>query len=88
MAEQVVGSFLRLFLVPGMGHCGGGVGHSNVDWLTPLTKWVEQGEAPEQIVGTKPNTTSTRPHRPYPQVAVYDGQGDPNAAASFGCKAP
>jgi feruloyl esterase len=54
-----------------MAHCGGGTGHSSVDWMTPLQRWVEEGVAPEAIVGTKPGTTSTRPHCPYPQEAVY-----------------
>jgi feruloyl esterase len=82
--ERDTDSFLKLYMVPGMAHCGGGVGHSNVDWMTPLMHWVEDGVAPEAIVGTKPNTTSTRPHCPYPQEAVYQG-GDPNAASSFAC---
>ncbi len=76
--------FLRLYMVPGMGHCGGGQGHSTVDWLTPLVDWVENGVAPEAIVGSKPG--STRPHCPYPQEAVYDGVGDVNVAASYACR--
>jgi feruloyl esterase len=85
LGETFTNRFLRLYLVPGMGHCGGGVGHSNVDWMTPLQHWVEDGVAPEAIVGTKPGTTSTRPHCPYPQEAVYLG-GDANVAASFACR--
>jgi Tannase and feruloyl esterase len=85
LGETFTDRFLRLYMVPGMAHCGGGVGHSNVDWLTPLMHWVEDGAAPEAIVGTKPGTTSTRPHCPYPQEAVYNG-GDPNVASSFSCR--
>jgi tannase/feruloyl esterase len=84
VGESLTDSFLKLYLVPGMAHCGGGVGHSTVDWLTPLVKWVEQGEAPQAIVGSR--GTSTRPHCPYPEEAVYDGVGDSNQAASFSCR--
>ncbi len=82
--ERVTDSFLKLYLVPGMAHCGGGVGHDTVDWLTPLVDWVENRVEPRAIVGSR--GTSTRPHCPYPQEAVYDGVGDPNNAASFACK--
>lgn len=82
--ERITDGFLKLYLVPGMAHCGGGVGHDNVDWLTPLVNWVEQRVEPHAIVGSR--GTSTRPHCPYPQEAVYDGVGDPNSAASFACK--
>lgn len=79
----IADSFVKLYLVPGMAHCGGGVGHSTVDWLTPLVNWVENGVAPHAIVGAKAG--STRPHCPYPQEAVYDGVGDANNAASYAC---
>lgn len=42
--------FFRLFLVPGMNHCGGGQGAFAVDWLTALEAWVEQGRAPDVLV--------------------------------------
>jgi feruloyl esterase len=86
LGERFTDRFLKLYMVPGMAHCGGGVGHSNVDWIAPLVSWVEKGVEPQAIVGTKPGTTSTRPHCPYPQEAVYDGVGDANNAASFACK--
>lgn len=82
--ERITDSFLKLYLVPGMAHCGGGVGHDNVDWLTPLADWVERRIEPHAIVGAR--GTSTRPHCPYPQEALYDGSGDPNNAASFACR--
>ena len=86
--EEITDSFLKLYLVPGMAHCGGGVGHANVDWLTPLVGWVEHGVAPHGIVGSRTvsGTTSTRPHCPYPEEAVYDGVGNANDAASFSCQ--
>jgi feruloyl esterase len=88
--DRIVDSFLKLYLVPGMAHCGGGVGHSTVDWLTPLVDWVERRIEPHAIVGSRTvsGATSTRPHCPYPEEAVYDGAGDPNDAASFTCQSP
>jgi feruloyl esterase len=86
LGEKLTDKFLKLYLVPGMAHCGGGVGHSTVDWLSPLVSWVEQGVAPGAIVGSRTvsGTTSTRPHCPYPQEAVFTG-GDANDAASYAC---
>ena len=81
--EALTDSFLKLYLVPGMAHCGGGTGHATVDWLSPLVSWVEDGVAPGAIVGAR--GASTRPHCPYPQEAVYDGTGDQNSASSFSC---
>jgi feruloyl esterase len=87
LGEKLTDKFLKLYLVPGMAHCGGGVGHSSVDWLSPLVSWVENGVEPRAIVGSRTagGVTSTRPHCPYPQEAVHDGIGDPNQAASFAC---
>jgi hypothetical protein len=83
--------FFRLFMVPGMFHCGGGVGTNTFDVATPLLHWVESGVAPEtisasRIVGGK--TIRTRPLCPYPQVARYKGAGSIDDAASFSCLAP
>jgi Tannase and feruloyl esterase len=81
-------SFFRLFMVPGMFHCGGGVGTSTFDMLTPLLQWVERGPAPERILASrvvdgKPNRT--RPLCPYPQPAKYKGTGSIDEAANFSC---
>ena len=81
-------SFMKLYMVPGMGHCGDGPGHTSVKWMDSLTKWVEQGQAPTSVTGTKPGTTSTRIHCPHPTVAVYNGTGDVESASSFTCRAP
>jgi hypothetical protein len=85
-SEQRTDSFLKLYLVPGMAHCGGGTGHANVDWLTPLVSWVENGVAPGAIVGsrTASGVTTTRPHCPYPQEAVLTGENAADAA-SYTC---
>jgi feruloyl esterase len=62
MATRVLGGAaaaresLRLFIVPGMAHCTGGVGAYEVDWLAALESWVERGEAPESLQGRRPAT--------------------------------
>ena len=80
--------FLRLFLVPGMGHCSGGPGPNTFDSLAALEQWVEQGIAPDKIIGSNPTSGLTRPLCPYPQVARYSGEGSENDAANFMCVPP
>ena len=80
--------FFRLFMVPGMFHCGGGVGCSSFDKLTPLLQWVEHGTNPDHIVGARivdGKTDRTRPLCPYPQVAKYKGAGSTDDAQNFVC---
>ncbi|MBI3680433.1 MAG: tannase/feruloyl esterase family alpha/beta hydrolase [Acidobacteria bacterium] len=83
--------FFRLFMVPGMFHCTGGVGVSSFDTLTPLRAWVEKGTAPDEIIGvrkTEGRIARTRPLCPYPQVAKYKGSGSIDDAANFACREP
>ena len=80
--------WLRLFMIPGMGHCRGGPGPNEFDGLGVLERWRESGVAPDQIVGSNIPVGMTRPLCPYPHVAQYKGSGNPNDAASFVCKAP
>jgi len=84
-AAENTKDFFKLYMVPGMAHCGGGTGHSSVDWLTPLVSWVENGVAPHAIIGTRASDNSTRPHCPYPQTAIYNGSGSTGDAANFHC---
>jgi feruloyl esterase len=80
---------MRLFLVPGMFHCRGGIGVDRIDALTPLLNWVEGGTAPERILGTRMEggkVVRARPLCPYPQTARYNGSGSLDDAASFACK--
>jgi feruloyl esterase len=80
----------RLFMVPGMGHCGGGDGTSTFDMVSALDQWVMQGKAPDQIAASKVvngATVRTRPLCPYPQVATYKGSGNTDDASNFTCKA-
>jgi pimeloyl-ACP methyl ester carboxylesterase len=80
--------FARLFLIPGMAHCQGGAATDSWDGLGALVDWVEKGQAPQRIVasGTTVFPGRTRPLCPYPQYAHYNGSGDPENAASFGCR--
>jgi len=85
------GEFFRLFMMPGVLHCGGGVGPSVIDTITPLVDWVERGAAPDRLVATQQRDGKkirTRPLCVYPMVAKYDGTGDKNDAASFTCGPP
>ena len=79
----------RLFMVPGMGHCGGGEGPNTFDMLAALERWVEHGRAPDQIIAahlTNRVVDRTRPLCPYPEVAVYSGSGSINDASNFVCR--
>jgi len=79
---------VRLFLAPGVLHCGGGPGPDQFDALTAMERWVEQGMPPASMIATKANAPISRPLCPYPQVAKYKGTGDTNDAANFACVAP
>jgi feruloyl esterase len=93
--------FARLFVVPGMNHCGGGIATDQFDMLTPLVDWVEHGVAPDSVVArvnpannqlailnTPVPTTRSRPLCPYPSYARYSGAGSIDDAASFRCVSP
>ena len=80
--------WMRLFMVPGMGHCRGGPGPNEFDTITALEKWREGGEAPSSMMGTNPASGLSRPLCPYPEYAKYDGSGDPKDAANWSCAAP
>jgi hypothetical protein len=83
--------FARLFMMPGVAHCGGGIGPDRVDAVTAVIDWVEKSKAPDSLLATKITNGAvarTRPLCPYPQVARYKGQGSIDDAASFSCVAP
>ena len=87
-ASKVHASY-RLFMAPGMAHCGGGEGPNDFDELTALEQWVEQGTAPDMITASHSRdgkVDRTRPLCPYPQVASYKGSGSIDEAANFVCK--
>ena len=79
----------RLFMAPGMGHCGGGAGPNDFDELAALEQWVEQGKAPDMIPASHSRdgkVDRTRPLCSYPQVASYKGTGSIDEASNFVCK--
>ena len=90
--------FARLFMVPGMDHCGigtegPGISDTGIDPLTALEQWVEEGKAPNELIATKTTATGgqtlwKRPVCAYPKVARYKGSGDAADAASFTCAEP
>jgi feruloyl esterase len=81
-------SAVRLFMVPGMGHCGGGTGVNTFDMVTALDQWVSGGKAPTSIPASRVrNGTAdrTRPLCPHPQIAIYKGSGSLDDATNFAC---
>jgi tannase/feruloyl esterase len=88
MGSKVTDSY-RLFMVPGMNHCGGGDGTATFDMLTALETWVEKKQAPASIPAshtTDGRVDRTRPLCPFPQVASYKGTGSTDEASNFVCK--
>ena len=82
-----VNTWSRLFLVPGMSHCGGGAALDRFDMLTAIVAWAEQGRAPDSVNATgRAFPNRSRPLCPYPQHAQYNGSGDSEQAANFSCK--
>jgi feruloyl esterase len=77
----------RLFMVPGMGHCGDGPGPNSFDTLRALDKWVSQGRAPEALIATNTESGRTMPLCTFPEEASYAGSGDVNQAAHWTCHA-
>jgi feruloyl esterase len=79
----------RFYMVPGMGHCGGGANtFDSFDLLTPLVNWVEQGTAPATVVASRRTPApAQRPMCPYPAYPHYVG-GDVDKAGSYECRKP
>ena len=79
-------------MMPGVLHCSGGPGPGRVDWIEAIRGWVEDGQAPGRLVAAKRDdsgaTVLSRPLCPYPEVAVYDGEGRPDTEGSFSCATP
>ena len=88
-AEKVKDS-ARLFMAPGMAHCGGGDGPNTFDALSALEQWVEHKNPPDRIIAshsTDGKVDRTRPLCTYPQVARYTGSGSTDEASNFVCTA-
>jgi hypothetical protein len=96
-----VQQFYRLFMAPGVEHCGGGdapqpgrpateelpfAGQENL--FQAVVNWVEHGQVPDRILASQSlsgGATRTRPLCPYPAFAKYTGQGSTDDAANFVC---
>jgi len=78
----------RFFLVPGNQH-GAGAQLNQIDWVSAIVSWVEDGTAPTQLTYTftQSGATTSRslPVCLYPQYPRYKGSGDVSAAASYTC---
>ena len=84
-------NWVKLYMIPGMGHCQGGNGTDQFNKMGVIERWRESNSAPQAIAASHVNGNTvdmTRPLCPYPQVATYNGVGSTNDAASFSCKAP
>ncbi len=89
LGADVVSRSYRLFMEPGVGHCGGGIGPYRFDAIGVLEQWVEHGQAPDSIIASHQTgdvIDRTRPLCPYPHVAVYKGSGSTNDATNFICR--
>ena len=80
--------FARLFLIPGMNHCGGGPALDTFDSLTAIQDWVEEGKVPAIIASGTAFPGRTRPLCAYPKFPQYKGNGNPEDAANFNCVQP
>jgi feruloyl esterase len=78
----------RLYLAPGVGHCGGGpIALDQFDMLSALVDWVERGTAPASVTATgRALPGRSRPLCAYPQHAHYKGSGDTQDAKNFECR--
>jgi hypothetical protein len=89
VADPSINDYMRLYLLPGVLHCGGGEGPSDADLLAVLRDWVENGKSPERVIVSKKvlgKEVMSRPVYPYPQEAIYDGKGNPNVESSYKLK--
>jgi feruloyl esterase len=91
IGKQEVERSVRLYMVPGMGHCGGGNAPNEFDMISALDAWRADGRAPAAVVASQRvdgQVARTRPLCPYPQVARYKGTGSIDKAENFACKMP
>ena len=86
VSDPEIRNYMRLFLLPGVLHCGGGDGPAQVDWIALIRDWVEKNNAPERIIASKiedGKEVMSRPVFPYPGEAAYNEKGDTNKESSF-----
>ena len=83
--------WMRVFMVPGMNHCSGGVGPNQLDYLGAMERWRESGQAPDSITAYRVRgnrVDMTRPVCAYPRLANWTGVGSTNDAENFTCEMP
>lgn len=89
---QRTAEFARLFLMPGLNHGFRGGGPSPVGLMEAIIRWVEEGQAPDRLLGELRDEAGkvirTRPFFPYPQVARYKGSGSTDDATNFVAQTP
>jgi len=84
---EKVDEWSRIFLVPGMAHCGGGPALDHFDMLSAVVNWVEKGSAPDSVIATGAAFLGrSRPLCAYPKHAQYTGTGDTQDARNFRCE--
>jgi pimeloyl-ACP methyl ester carboxylesterase len=82
-------AWARLFMVPGMAHCGGGPALDDFDPLAAIEAWVEGGRAPDRLLAKGAAFPGrSRPLCPLPLEARYNGSGDTQSADNFACRPP
>ncbi|HEY7707036.1 MAG TPA: tannase/feruloyl esterase family alpha/beta hydrolase [Gaiellaceae bacterium] len=89
LGHSSTSKFLRLFMAPGVAHCGGGAGPPPSGQFEALVRWVEKGDAPDTLDAIRTDANGTvirsRPLCPYPLVARYKGRGSTDDADNFRC---
>ena len=82
---------VRLIMFPGVHHCAGGPGPFYTNMLNEIDKWVETGQAPNQVTAIWLNEQNqphgARPACAYPKYLMYNGSGDERDPSSFSCVA-
>jgi len=89
LGSDTADAAVRLFMVPGMGHCAGGTGTDRFDPIAAIDRWIDSDTAPARIEAERivnGATVRSRPLCAYPTTAVYEGSGSTDQAASFGCR--
>lgn len=90
LGQTKTDSFMRFYLMPGVGHAPVGSGANRSDLMAALENWVERSQAPDSLIGTKfagdgVTPALTRPICRYPTFPRYNGTGNVNLASSFTC---
>ena len=87
--DAAAANYFRMFLLPGVLHCNGGVGPDTADWTGVIADWVENAKAPARVIATKVANgavTRSRPLCAYPEKAVFSGSGSTDDEKNFVCR--